>query len=152
MTLDICLPFSVPGGSRCQGAWQAQGKRGRPQTLKSHLMETPLARPLNCHLTETTERIQAACCMVAARPMDRQCQRVCDSWLGACRHPLGSRAWLGLTVFWKSDELRGLAGKADPPGVTGTDSELIRTPGTEVFNDEVSVQGRSYRLLPGLGT
>lgn len=69
-----------------------------------------------------------------------------------CLHPLGSWAWLGLTVFWKSHKLWWLAGKTDSPGVTGTDSELIRTPRTEVFDDEVSVQGRSYRLLPGLGT
>lgn len=74
-----------------------------------------------------------------------------DSWLP---HPplLGYWAWLGLTVLWESHKLWGLAGKADTPGVTGADSELIRTPRTEVFDDEVSVQGRSYRLLPGLGT
>lgn len=65
---------------------------------------------------------------------------------------LGCRERPGLTVLGESYKLRGLAGKADPPGVAGADSELIRTPRTEVLDDEVSVQGRSHGLLPGLGT
>lgn len=80
--------------------------------------------------------------------MGRQCRIVRGAW----PPPTGVRGVVGLTVLWKSHELRGLAGEADPPGVAGTDSELIRAPGAEVFDDEVSVQGRRYRLLPGLGT
>lgn len=58
----------------------------------------------------------------------------------------------GCIVLWKAHKLRGLTGKADSPGVAGTDPELIRAPRTKVFNDQVSVQGRSYGLLPDLGT
>lgn len=42
---------------------------------------------------------------------------------------------LGLTVLWEAHKLRGLTGKADSPGVAGTDPELIRAPRTKVFND-----------------
>jgi hypothetical protein len=69
-----------------------------------------------------------------------------------CFHWLAVLGLLGLTVLWKAHKLRGLTGKADSPGVAGTDPELIRAPRTKVFNDQVSVQGRSYGLLPDLGT
>lgn len=110
-------------------------------------METLFTRPLNWDLTEATEPIQATRCTAAAT----QCSDSASERVGRLAFTLGVRGVAGLTVFWKPHELRGLAGKADPPGVAGTDSELIRAPGTEVFDDEVSVQGRSYRLLPGLG-
>lgn len=158
MTTSVCLRLCPWGHAWCPGSlagpshtWVADLTLA-PRHLTSHFMEALFGRPLKCYLAEATEQIQATCCRAADALMNRQCWRVCHAGQAPRLHWLGSWACPGLTIFWKSHELRGLTGKADPPGVTGTDSELVRTPGTEVFNDKVSVQGRSHRLLPGLGT